>query len=184
MDIEFGFESRPSYEESDNLSDVPVEAVPHIPYPVALHTVDIAVLSREVADEGYLWKILLGRKSFSDKFQFFGGFLDPGETAEQGASRELKEECGLEVSPYDLNYLGSFFIDDGRYRNSVHKITTSAFYTIMNECKECQGQDDIVQAKWFDYNYIRTNYKKVVEPLHWEIIEKLNKIYSLFYETK
>ena len=35
-----------------------------------------------------------------------GGFIDPGETAEQGAIREIKEELKIEVGP--LEYLGSY----------------------------------------------------------------------------
>ena len=159
---------------SEEVSGVILPAVPHIPYPVALHTVDVAPIAKEKSG----WKILLGRKPFSTKFQLFGGFLDPGETAEAGAARELKEESGLEVLPSDLSYLGSFFIDDGRYINSVHKITTSAFVVEVKKAIPCIGQDDIAEAIWFKYDYIKTNYKEVVEPLHWEIIEVLNKLYE------
>ena len=35
-----------------------------------------------------------------------GGFIDPGETAEQGAGREVKEELKIDVGP--LEYLGSY----------------------------------------------------------------------------
>ena len=35
-----------------------------------------------------------------------GGFIDPGETAEQGAGREIKEELKIDVGP--LEYLGSY----------------------------------------------------------------------------
>jgi ADP-ribose pyrophosphatase YjhB (NUDIX family) len=35
-----------------------------------------------------------------------GGFIDPGETAEEGARREVREELKLDVGP--LEYLGSY----------------------------------------------------------------------------
>jgi len=35
-----------------------------------------------------------------------GGFIDPGESAEQGARREIKEELKIDVGP--LEYLGSY----------------------------------------------------------------------------
>ena len=40
------------------------------------------------------------------KLSLPGGFLDPGETAEEGLSREVREETGLEVSGF--NYVGGF----------------------------------------------------------------------------
>lgn len=35
-----------------------------------------------------------------------GGFLDPGETAEEGLAREIREETGVEVTRFD--YVASF----------------------------------------------------------------------------
>lgn len=43
-------------------------------------------------------QILIGRrKGFVPKYSIPGGHLDPGETFEEGAIRELKEETGLEM---------------------------------------------------------------------------------------
>lgn len=49
------------------------------------------------------------------------GTLDPGETPEQAASREVLEETGLQ--PAELVYLGDFFPDTGRVQVACH-----AFY--------------------------------------------------------
>ncbi len=40
------------------------------------------------------------------KLDFPGGFLDPGEAAEEGVFREVREELG--IIPIGLKYLGSF----------------------------------------------------------------------------
>jgi ADP-ribose pyrophosphatase len=54
-------------------------------------------------------------------WEFPGGTLDPGETAEEAARRELLEEAGLEV--LELRYLGNFYPDTGRLQLDSH-----AFY--------------------------------------------------------
>ncbi len=45
------------------------------------------------------------KKGFLD---LLGGFVDPGESAEEALCRELKEEAGVNISPEDLLYMGSF----------------------------------------------------------------------------
>jgi len=54
-------------------------------------------------------------------WEFPAGTLDPGETPEQAARREVLEETGL--APAELLYLGDFFPDTGRVQVACH-----AFY--------------------------------------------------------
>ena len=97
--------------------------VPYIIYPVAFHTVDIIPYRK--TKNGL--ELLLGRKHNSNSFQFCGGFVEPMQTAEGAAKRELEEESFIVIEETDLKYIGSYFIDDSRYKNSCHKITTSLF---------------------------------------------------------
>ncbi len=54
-------------------------------------------------------------------WEFPGGTLDPGESAEEAARRELREEAGLRV--IEFRYLGNFYPDTGRLQLDSH-----AFY--------------------------------------------------------
>ena len=39
------------------------------------------------------------------KWDLPGGFIDPNETAEEAACREIREELGLNLQPSDLKYI-------------------------------------------------------------------------------
>lgn len=125
-----------------------LETVPYIQYPVALHTVDM--IPYRFPTTGGL-EVLLGRKSFREQFQFLGGFVDPKDSAEKAAVRELKEETSetIVVEESDLEYLGSFFIDDYRYKTSCHKVSTSLFMVEIVNNKKVKHGDDIEEVKWF-----------------------------------
>ena len=54
--------------------------------------------------------VLLARRAVEPrkgKLDIIGGFVDPGESAEEAAKREVKEETGLELDLGSLRYLGS-----------------------------------------------------------------------------
>jgi bifunctional NMN adenylyltransferase/nudix hydrolase len=116
-------------------------------YPMAFTTVDIAIMDE--AGE----KVLLARKENETKYRFVGGFIDPstsevtgGDVLEANARREVMEETHLEIG--DLNYLGSFRVDDWRYRSEQSKINTILFKSklVMGRPKP---DDDIIELKWF-----------------------------------
>jgi bifunctional NMN adenylyltransferase/nudix hydrolase len=110
-------------------------------YPTVFTTVDVAILNED-GD-----KILLARKPYENEYRFIGGFADPNSSSfEADARREVMEEAGIDIS--DPEYIGSFKIDDWRYRNEVDKIKTILF-----TCKLVSGRpkaaDDICEVKWF-----------------------------------
>lgn len=118
-------------------------------YPVAYSTVDVAIFNE------YDTMILLGRKDQEKEYRFIGGFTAPGETHEDAASREAKEEAGIDVK--NMDYVKSFVIDDWRYRSEASKITTALFETYEWEGKPCPG-DDIFELRWFPFNKHTVNH--------------------------
>lgn len=111
-------------------------------YPISYQTVDIAVFNEDETE------VLLARKPAEDKYRFVGGFVSPSDVSlEHAAKREFYEEAGgaeVEIT----NYVGSFRVDDWRYRVERDKIMTTLF-----KAKYVFGQlkasDDIAELKWF-----------------------------------
>jgi 8-oxo-dGTP pyrophosphatase MutT (NUDIX family) len=145
-----------------------LKKIPYVAFPVSFHTVDIAIFKQ--TDSGL--QVLLGRKPGNITFQFIGGFVDPGETSYYAAQREITEETNI-VIENTLDFIGSFFIDDGRFGDSPHKITTSFFgYLIVgDEDKDMKGMDDIEEVKWFDVSILEFDYKTIIGSLHHKLFE-------------
>ena len=135
-------------------------------------TVDIAVFRNNKKE------ILLGRKDNDNKWRLLGGFSDPTDDSfEMAAQRELTEECGpIEVS--NMQYEGSFRVDDWRYRNETDKIITTLFSTDWISGTP-EGSDDIAEVKWFELQKLT----KLIElglttPTHTPLFTKLINTYN------
>lgn len=109
-------------------------------YPTAYTTVDIAIFNEDYT------KILLARKPDEKEYRLVGGFSTPeSKSFEDDARREVHEEAQIEIG--DLVYLGSYHINDWRYRSEVDKIKTILFatkYVFGNP----SGADDIAEVEW------------------------------------
>lgn len=129
-------------------------------FPVNYVTVDIAIFNED------LTQILLGQKEFETQWRLPGGFSEPSsDSLESDARREAREETSLEVTK--PKYVGSFRIEDWRYRSEVDKIMTTLFV-----CKamfgKAQGGDDLPRVKWFkiaeaDLEEVAENHRVLVE---------------------
>lgn len=132
-------------------------------YPASLPTVDVAIIAENN-------DILLGRRiGENGGYRLVGGFVQPGERFEDAAIRELKEETGIDAK--NLNHIGSFVIDDWRYRSEVSKIT-STLYTVTDWSGTIQPDDDIDELMWFSLDNIDLNE---VVPEHHEMIQTLKE---------
>jgi ADP-ribose pyrophosphatase YjhB (NUDIX family) len=80
-----------------------------------------------------------------------GGFLNPGETIEQCALREVEEETA--VKPVSLMSVGLFSEPD---RDPRGWIISNAFVSIISDEKvRWQAGDDAADARWFDVGFDR-----------------------------
>lgn len=151
-----------------------LKAVPYIQYPTSFSTVDILpVLYSEETMKVY---ILLGRKPNQTQYQLIGGFRDPGETGAEAAKRELKEETLFDIDISRLEFKKDMYIDDTRYKDSCHKITTQLFFAHVDydQMIEFSHGDDIAETNWFDYQeLISGEWKEVVRSVHHNLFQEV-----------
>lgn len=97
------------------------------------------------------------------KWNGFGGKLEPGESFEEGARRELEEESSLQVhpGPENLKSIGylSFRMEESRLYMQVHVFETWTFEGTATESEEMRPQ-------WFREDEIPFN-KMWPDDQHW-----------------
>jgi 8-oxo-dGTP diphosphatase len=98
-------------------------------------------------------EILLGMKKTGfghGKYNGFGGKIKEGESVEQGAARELEEECGLIVKGSQLEHVGVLdfiFPANKALQHDVHIFVARAWLGQAVETEE-------MKPKWFSLNEI------------------------------
>lgn len=139
-------------------------------YPISFQAVDIAIVNQDKKE------VLLGRKHDETLFRFIGGFVDPtDDSLESAARREAREEAGaMELA--DIKYLGSYRVDDWRYRKEVDKIMTAFFMTSYIFGHPVAG-DDIAEVKWFNLSTITDG--DVVEEHRYLLDRLLKEIFPI-----
>ena len=115
-----------------------------------------AVAALVVILRGKLMLVTRGIEPHYGKFDLPGGFVDPGETAENAVKRELSEELGLKVK--SLEYIGSA---PNEYIFSGFSVFTldMAFKVIPETVEGLKPMDDILGYKFYaeheiDYEHI------------------------------
>lgn len=117
----------------------------HGDYPRTVPTVDIALFDDPMKN------LFLVRKNGEDKFRFPGGYVEAGQTLEDAAHREVREEVG-DFGLSKMTYVGSQIVDDWRYRSENSNILTALFW-----CRKqwgmvkIQDTQEIAEVRQFDY---------------------------------
>ena len=96
--------------------------------------------------DGVKLQVLLierGIEPYKGRWAFPGGFLNPDETAEEGALRELQEETGLTGA-----YIEQFHTFTDPHRDPRERVITIAYYALVR-LQEVRGGDDAAKAQWF-----------------------------------
>ncbi len=117
-------------------------------YPRPALTVDILIF----AVENNSLQVLLiqrEREPYKDSWALPGGFVDPDETAEEAASRELLEETGLKT-----DRLQQLAVMSDPERDPRGRVVSVVFWTIITEKPAPTAGDDAKNARWFPLNQL------------------------------
>ncbi len=91
------------------------------------------------------------------KWDLPGGFIDPNETAEEAACREIREELGLNLQPSDLKYVTT------SPNNYLYKNVPYGTMDIFYECEltsdiiKVEAEDEIQELIWVKRSEIDLN---------------------------
>ncbi len=91
------------------------------------------------------------------KWDLPGGFIDPNETAEEAASREIKEELGIEISTSELKYITTS-PNNYLYKNVPYR-TMDIFYEcpLKSDVISITAEDEIQELIWVKRSEIDLN---------------------------
>ena len=86
-----------------------------------------------------------GRKPAKGMLDLPGGFLEPGESLEQGLQREIREELGIELPR--PRYLFSF-ANNYRYEGVLYRTVDALFEVVVEQRPRAVAADDVTALKW------------------------------------
>ena len=133
-------------EEVKNSSDFRSGVIYHAYnlFPRVVPTVDVVPIDGE--------KFLMARKYNESEWRFIGGFVKPEDNSnEMAARRVFYSETGRKSEPGDMEYLGSCYIPDWRFRGEEDRVMTTLFKT---KCLwgTVSPSEDIAELRWFGPN--------------------------------
>lgn len=149
-------------------------------YPLQLPGTGVVLWRKNTVGEV---EILLQLRKDNDKFGLLGGGIELGETYEQCALREVKEESGIEFSIQDLQLKGVYagpnhvtVLPNGDVIHHTVVVYTIYYYGTMIFESELPETSDLC---WFSINQLRKMLQEATEvffknniPIIWDVAYK------------
>ena len=94
-------------------------------------------------------RVLMVERADGHGWALPGGMLDPGETHEAAAVRELAEETGLHLSPLSFTSRPRRYVPDPRAGRGAWVVTVPSVATLFTDTLPAvDGRDDARRAEW------------------------------------
>ena len=110
-----------------------------------VHTADVVAHT----PNGYVLLIERGDAPYEGHWALPGGCLDPGESSNDVAVRELEEETGVRVAPSDLVKIGTW---NALGRDPRGQYSTDAYRVVVSAGTAIAAGDDARTARWWPVN--------------------------------
>jgi ADP-ribose pyrophosphatase len=118
--------------------------------------------------------VLRGQPPSQDMWAIPGGSVELGETLQQAAEREIREETGLLVRAGEPVYIFDTVQrgDDGRVR--FHYVIVDVLAEPIDPAQPLQSADDARDARWFSLAEVNSSTWNVAPPTR-KLLNKLMK---------
>lgn len=138
-------------------------------FPHSYTAVDVALLKSPEPHTHGKMDVLIIKRADTGTWCFPGGFVDPtDQNFETAGQRELNEELGV-ISEDRLKYIGSYRIDDWRYRCSRDKIMSAFYYGWYSFGRITPNKDEVADFKWVPldsvHNIVQGNHGRLASDL-------------------
>lgn len=108
------------------------------------YTADVVLLAPDADGQWHVLMVERKYEPFAGELALPGGYVEPGETPETAARRELNEEAGI-VAPFELRHVGRY---DASGRDPRGLVVSDAYLGVLDHLCRPQAGDDAVGAEW------------------------------------